>query len=147
MHLIRIAVSKNKGERKMIPSKEAMTSNARLTIWYVLRTKLTTMPKMPLPNNIIVDGSGARDRGFSVWSGIAVTAGRRVECCTDTAVSCGMIADNAAPAAVTKKTLAVSITVIKAPHKIISLMGCIGFLIFAKDLYSPWSSENKYESR
>ena len=41
-----------------------------------------------------------------------------------------MIEDNAAPAAVTKKTLAVSITVIRVMLKIFSLMGCIGFFNF-----------------
>lgn len=137
VHLIRIVVSKNKGERKTIPDKEAMISNARLTVRYVLRTKLATMPKMPLPNNIMVDGSGARERGFSVWSGLTVIVGRRVECCMDTVVSCGMIEDNAAPAVVTKKTLAASIVVVRAMLKILSLVagrlplgGCIGFLKF-----------------
>lgn len=117
----------------MIPSIEATISNARLTIWYVLRTKLAAMPKIPLPNNIIVDGSGARERGFSVWSGIAVTAGRRVGCCTEAVVSCGMIEDNAAPAAVTKKTLAASITVTRAMLKIFSLLA--GRLSLKGDLW------------
>src|SRR3989338_2760116 len=129
---MRMAVSKNKGDRKTIPSKEAMISNARLTIWYVLRTKLTTMPKMPLPNNIIVDGSGARDLGFSVWSGMAVTAGYRVSCCAETFVSCGMISDNAAHAVVTKKTLAAIITVAMATLKIFSSMGYMFFIGFIR---------------
>ena len=95
------------------------------------------MPKIPLPNNIRVDGSGARERGFSVWSGMAVTVDRLVECCIEAAVSCGMIADNAAPAAVTKKILVVSAMASRATVRIFSLMalrlplgGCIGFLEF-----------------
>ncbi len=98
-------------------------------MWYVLRTKLATIPKMPLPNNIIVDGSGARERGFSVWSGMAVTVGCVVGSCAETVASSGMIVDSAAPAAVTKKMLAVNNTAIKAMLKILSLLEC-GFWLF-----------------
>ena len=97
---MKIAVNKHKGVNITKATIEAAISKIRFIMAYVLRKKLMIIPTKPLPNNTMVEGSGALD--FGLPEACKNTGGVDISFSAG-AVSLGFESDNAANAFEFKK--------------------------------------------